>query len=168
MQLLRLDWNVIFTVINLLILYLAMKRFLIEPVTGIIEKRRTIINAQFLDAKNKKEEADELKAQYEKRLKEAGSEAAQIMEQARRDAGEAYAKCLVNAKEEAEKIIADEHKNMERERAKMEQELQAQVAELALATAKKILMESSNEATDQLLYDRFLTKAGELHDADGA
>lgn len=168
MQLLRLDWNVFFTVVNLLVLYLAMKRFLIGPVTGIIEKRRTIINAQLLDAKNKNEEADQRKAQYEKRLKEADSEAAQILEQAKWDAGEAYAKCLAKAKEEAEKIIADEHRNMERERAKLEQELKAQVTELALAAAKKILMENSNEATDRLLYDRFLAKAGELHDADGA
>ena len=37
---LRLDWNLLFTVINLLILYFLMKRFLFKPVNEILEKRQ--------------------------------------------------------------------------------------------------------------------------------
>ncbi|MEI3139219.1 MAG: ATP synthase F0 subunit B [Lachnospiraceae bacterium] len=37
---LRLDWNLVFTVINLLILYVLMRKFLFKPVNEILEKRR--------------------------------------------------------------------------------------------------------------------------------
>ena len=36
---LRLDWNLVFTVINLLILYVLMRKFLFKPVNEILEKR---------------------------------------------------------------------------------------------------------------------------------
>ena len=35
---LRLDWNILFNIINLIILYLLMKRFLFKPVNAILEK----------------------------------------------------------------------------------------------------------------------------------
>ena len=40
---LRLDWNLVLTIINLLILYLLMKKFLIGPVTAIMEQRQADI-----------------------------------------------------------------------------------------------------------------------------
>ena len=43
MQLLRIDWNVVFTIINLIVLYLALRKFLIKPVTNIMEQRKQMI-----------------------------------------------------------------------------------------------------------------------------
>lgn len=43
---LRLDWNLVFTIINLIILYLILKKLLVGPVTGIIDKRQAMIKAQ--------------------------------------------------------------------------------------------------------------------------
>ena len=37
---LRLDWNLLFNIINLIILYALMKRFLFKPVNAILEKRQ--------------------------------------------------------------------------------------------------------------------------------
>ena len=44
---LRLDWNILFNIINLIILYLLMKRFLFKPVNAILEKRQQAADAQF-------------------------------------------------------------------------------------------------------------------------
>ena len=51
MQLLRIDWNVLFTIINLLILYFGLRKFLIKPVTNVMEQRRQMIEGQMADAK---------------------------------------------------------------------------------------------------------------------
>ena len=56
---LRLDINLVFTIINLLILYFLMRKFLFKPVNGIIAAREEIIRKQFA-------EAEELKAQLTK------------------------------------------------------------------------------------------------------
>ena len=38
---LRLDINLVFTIINLLVLYFLMKKFLFKPVNNIIAQRRS-------------------------------------------------------------------------------------------------------------------------------
>lgn len=168
MQLLRLDWNILFTILNLIVLYLAMRHFLIGPVMGIIEKRRALIDGQLKDARDQKEEAKKLLAQYEEVQKGADEEAAQIIERAKCDAGKAYEMQIAEGREQAKRLVADGQKTVELERAKMVQELEAQIAELALCAAAKILAENHSKETDRMLYERFLTKAGERHDADGA
>ena len=90
MQLLRIDWNVLFTIINLLILYFGLRKFLIKPVTNVMEQRRQMIEGQMADAKKTTEQANELKSQYEDALKQAHDESAHIVEKARKTAQAEY------------------------------------------------------------------------------
>ncbi len=69
MQLLRIDWNVLFTIINLLILIFWTRKFLIGPVTKVMDQRKQLIEGQMADAKKTTEQANELKSQYEDALK---------------------------------------------------------------------------------------------------
>ena len=46
MQLLRIDWNVIFTIVNLIVLYLGLRKFLIGPVTKVMDQRKQLIEGQ--------------------------------------------------------------------------------------------------------------------------
>ena len=69
MQLLRIDWNVIFTIVNLIVLYLGLRKFLIGPVTKVMDQRKQLIEGQMADARHVNEQANELKAQYEDALK---------------------------------------------------------------------------------------------------
>ena len=71
MQLLRIDWNVVFTIINLIVLYLALRKFLIKPVTNIMEQRKQMIEGDIADARKEKDKAYDLKAQYEDKLTQA-------------------------------------------------------------------------------------------------
>ena len=80
MQLLRIDWNVLFTIINLLILYFGLRKFLIKPVTNVMEQRRQMIEGQMADAKKTTEQANELKSQYEDALKQAVEHAASVIQ----------------------------------------------------------------------------------------
>ena len=54
---LRLDWNLVFTVINLLILYVLMRKFLFKPVNEILEKRQKEEDARLADAEVAKNSA---------------------------------------------------------------------------------------------------------------
>ena len=73
MQLLRIDWNVVFTIINLIVLYLGLRKFLIGPVTNVMEQRKQMIEGQIADANKLKAEAGDLKKQYEGMLAQAHS-----------------------------------------------------------------------------------------------
>ena len=51
-------WNILWTVVNLLVLYLVFKKFLFKPVMKVINAREDMIKQQFDDAKKSQEEAD--------------------------------------------------------------------------------------------------------------
>ena len=83
---LRLDWNLLFTVINLLILYVLMKRFLFKPVNEILEKRQREEDARLSAAEEAKNSALKSKEEYEASIKNAEQEKAQIVTKAREEA----------------------------------------------------------------------------------
>ena len=53
-------WNLLFTILNLLILLVLMKKFLYTPVLGIIAKRQELIDSQFAQAKASQEKAEQM------------------------------------------------------------------------------------------------------------
>ena len=76
---LRLDWNLVLTIINLIILYLLMKNFLIGPVTAIMEKRQADIEQQFASADKAQSEAMRARNQYEDKLKSSQEESLKMI-----------------------------------------------------------------------------------------
>ena len=53
-------FNILATVINILVLFLLMQKFLVKPLMNVIEKRENMINSQF------KEPESEVRGQSEK------------------------------------------------------------------------------------------------------
>ena len=53
-------WNIAFTVINLLVLYLFLKHFLMKPLMEIMEKRQAQVETDLNDAARKLEQADRM------------------------------------------------------------------------------------------------------------
>ena len=82
----KIDINLVFTIINLLVLYLLMKKFLFGPIIKVMDVRKAMIDQQFAGAKEQEDQAKALKEQYEGALKSAREESFQIMEQARKEA----------------------------------------------------------------------------------
>ena len=65
---LSLDFNFVLEMINLVILYLLLRKFLIGPVMNIMEKRRAMIADGIQNANDQQARAMELKSQYEDAL----------------------------------------------------------------------------------------------------
>ena len=70
MQLLRIDWNVVFTIINLIVLYLALRKFLIKTVTNIMEQRKKMIEGEKVLGESGTKESNQL--MYDQFLAKAG------------------------------------------------------------------------------------------------
>ena len=75
---LRLD-GIVFTLINLLILYVALRHFLIGPIRSVLEQRKQLIDGQFASAAGKEEQALQLKKQYEGLLADAKDQSRKIL-----------------------------------------------------------------------------------------
>ena len=79
-------FNMLCVVLNLLILAALMKKFLYKPVLGIIAKRQELIDSQFAAAEAAKEEARQLKVQYETSLSDSREEQQRILTEAKAEA----------------------------------------------------------------------------------
>lgn len=157
-------WDIAFTIINIVVLYLFMRHFLIGPVRKILAERKQMIERDLDDAKNTRTEAEQLKVQYEVSLEKADGEALQIIENAKSRAGDEYNRILAQAKEDAIKKLEDADRTITLEREKAMNDLKASVAGLAMAAAAKLISEQSGPDYDKELYNRFLAESGENND----
>ena len=163
---LKLGWDLVWTIINLIVLYLLMKKFLIGPVMGIMEKRKALIASQFDHAKAVQEKADELKGQYEQALSSAKEESAQIIEGAKADAKRMGEGIVKNANLQAAKII-ETAKNTAEQEKKMPCRVQSQKSQAWLWSSKEIAFRMAAVTRETImLYDEFLAKAGDANDTD--
>lgn len=82
-EVLQLNWNLVFEIINLIILCLLLKKFLIKPVTAVMDRRQAMISDGLSNARNSEAQADELKNRYEAALRDARNESGRLIEEAK-------------------------------------------------------------------------------------
>ena len=84
---LKLDMNLLWTVVNVLIMYALLRKFLFKPVQDVIAKRQQMVDASMADAQEAKNKAQAALNAAEDKLHNVDVEAA-----ARREASEQLAK----------------------------------------------------------------------------
>ena len=97
---LKLDWGIIWPIVNIVVFYLLLRKFLFGPVSEVMEKRKKMISSDLDDAAQTKAEAEEIKQEYEKNLAQAKDEAGQIVSDARTRAKNEYQNKMDQTKEE--------------------------------------------------------------------
>ena len=147
--------GLVWTIINLIVLFLLLRHFLINPVSNIMEQRRKLIADGLQNAQDTQDEANRLKAEYEEALSGAKKESAEIVDKARIDARAEYDRIVGEAGAKAGNIIGNAKENVRIEREQTMKELQSQIAGLAIASAEKIVGDK-----EQNIYDQFLGEVG--------
>ena len=154
---LSLDLNLVWNIINLVVLYLLLSHFLFKPVMGIMDKRKKIIEDGLKNAQDAQNDAKKMKQEYEDALKGAKQESAQIIENARSAAKNEYDRIVGEAGDKAGNIIESAKETVRIEREQTMSALQTEIAGLAMTAAQKIMQENTD---GQELYDRFLEETG--------
>lgn len=155
---LKLGWDLVFTIINLVVLFLLMRKFLYKPVMGIMEKRQAMIGDQFKSAKEAEEKANALKAQWEENMTTVEAEKTRILDEAAGKAKAEYNRIISNANAEAGNIIDNANKKIAAEKEKTIRDVESQVANIAMLAAAKIVNDKSKELNNSAIYDDFLAK----------
>ncbi|MGN0595569.1 MAG: F0F1 ATP synthase subunit B [Hominimerdicola sp.] len=157
---LKLDWNLLWTVINILVLFLLLRKFLFNPVCKIIDERTAAIQKDLDSAKAKKQEAEQMKADYEAGIKNARQEAAEITNTAKANANKECELMLENARAESARIIKEAEKAAENEKSKAIDDVKYQIADLAILAAAKVIGKNVDNDTDREAANAFLSEVG--------
>ena len=163
----QINLNLVFTIINLLILYLLMKKFLFGPIIRVMDQRKAMIDQQFQEAKETEDKAEELHRHYEDALKSAKEESFQIVEQARQEAKARADQSDREAQARTEAMLASAREDIRNERESAMRQMQSEIGKLAMEAAAKIMESESGADKDLALYDQFIKKAGDPDDNSG-
>ena len=72
---LKLDINLLWTVVNVLVMYAVLRKFLFKPVQDVIAKRQQMVDANLADAETSKKEAAETMNAAQEKLRNVDNEA---------------------------------------------------------------------------------------------
>ena len=160
---LTLNLNLLYTVVNVLVLFLLLRKFLYKPVMNIIAQRQKQVDDALAAAETSKKEAAATLNTAQDKLRNVDAEAA-----ARRTAYEEQAEkekqqLLADAQKQADAIVAEGKRNAEAERQHKLRQADAQTTALARAMCEKLLSRNLTEQDDSRLLDDLLEKAGAEH-----
>ena len=162
----KVDLSLLWTIINLVVFYLLLKKFLFKPVMGIMEKREQMIADGLKNASDRQEEAETLKKEYESALSGAQEESVKIVENARVEAKRQSDEILADADRRADATIERARKTIETERKQALDGVETQIAGLAMMAAGKVLGKADAAEQNKLMYEQFLAKTGGCNDTD--
>jgi F-type H+-transporting ATPase subunit b len=145
-----------------------MKRFLFNPLNNMLDKRKNLLEQQYAEASLTKDNALKLKNEYEDALKATNDLSKQIIDETKAQARVEYDNIIRSANEEAGKIIANAHRNIESLHSKELLKMKTEIASLAIETAAKIIGANVTQENNKIIYERFLTEAGELDGTKGS
>ena len=94
---LRLDINLVFTIIDLLIWYAIIRIFLFKRINRVIDQREQAIQSRYADAQKLQDEAAAEKDKYAASQAQIEAEKTRVMNQAQEDARTEYNHILEEA-----------------------------------------------------------------------
>ena len=154
---LNLNWNIIWTFVNLIILYILLRKFLFGPITAMMEKREGEIKSSLDNASAAKQEAAALKAAYTDKLKTAEAAAGDIIKSAKEEAKAKRDEIISKAKEDAG-IVLNANKQIELEKERSISEAKSEIASLVMDAALKA---AKNGDVSESAVDSFILEVGE-------
>ncbi|MBO4432281.1 MAG: F0F1 ATP synthase subunit B [Clostridia bacterium] len=157
-------WQIIIALINLIILFLILKKFLFGPVQKVIKKREEELNGQYDKANETLLEAQNAKEEYETRLNGAKLEADDIIKNATDTAKKREEKIIEDATEEAGAIVGRAKAQAELEKKRAQKDIKNEIADVSSLIAEKLLAREINDEDHKKLIDSFIEEIGENDD----
>ncbi len=165
---LSLNLNIVYTIINVLILFFVFKKFLFKPVDNILNARAEEIAKTEADAAKKLQDADAAKAKYEDSVKQVELEKEKILSDTREKANEEYNNIISKARSDSEAMVEKAKKDAAIEADRQKKAYEAELTDMVVDAASRIAAGSHSEAMDLELYDRFISEAGNTSEVQGA
>lgn len=162
---LKFDWNFLFTLINLIIFFLLMKRFLFSPILKVMDERKEMINKQFDEAEAMQNQANELKKQYEEKIEDISEASQHIIDDAKQSARVEYGKILSKAEEDAEKLRQDAVRKTNEECENERRAAREDIAKLAMEAAAKVIGTNVSAQMNSDIFDEFLNEGSGGNDS---
>lgn len=153
-------WQILISLLNLLILFLLFKKFLFGPVNRMLAKRQSDIDARYEQADEARRLAEEDKLLWDEKIGTVKAETEEMIQKAQNSAKNQSESILAKAKEQADGIIRQAESQAQLEMKKAEEGIKQEIVEVSTALANKLLEREINADDHRDLIDSFIEKIG--------
>ena len=154
-------WQILASLLNLVLLFLIVKYFLYKPVKKIMAKRDEELEARYTEAEDSVKSAENDRREWETRLAGANAEADSIINSATELAKSRGEAIVTEAREKADGIIRVAQNEAELERVKAADGIKREIIEVSGAIAEKMLEREVNTSDHRNLIDSFIDNVGD-------
>ncbi len=160
-DLISLTWDLLFQIINTIVLFVILSKILFKPVMNIIDERENDIKQNIALGERTKKEGIAFKEEYEQKISSAKSEGEEIIKQATLRADKKSDEIISNAKDEAYRIKEKASKDIEQERRKVMHEVTSEISNIAILAASKVIEKDIDKSKHEKLINNFIQEVGE-------
>jgi F-type H+-transporting ATPase subunit b len=154
-------WTMIAAWVNILILYIFLKKLLFVPVKNMIDTRQKEIDDMYTDAENSRSSANALKIEYEEKIERANEESEEILKKAVRRAQLKEEEILAEANQKAQRTLERAEEQVELEKKRAINEIKDEVSDMAISIAAAVIERDVKEEEHQELIDDFISHMGD-------
>ena len=154
-------WQILISLLNLLLLYLIFRRFLFLPVNRMLQKRQNEIDERYAVADEAKRIAEEDRRLWDEKIGTVKYETDEMIKKAQDSAKRQSETIVSKAREQADGIIRQAETQAQLEIKKAEEGIKAEIVEVSTALANKLLEREINVDDHRDLIDSFIEKIGD-------
>ena len=149
---LNIDWQqILLHLFNFAILAGGLYLLLYRPVKQFMEQRQAYYQNIHQEAQQVKEQADQMKAEYQEKMSQVEKTIAQRQADAEQELEQLRSQQVADAKEEAEEILAKAQENAQREKTEMISKASKELVDIAVTAAEKIALGADGDPYEQFL-----------------
>ena len=154
-------FTALFTLVNTVMLFLVLKKFLFKPVMKMITDRQKEIDDMYTDADTAKENALAMEAEYKQKLSQAAVTGERMVKEAVERGQRREEEILRQANMEASAIMEKASADIALEKKKALNDAKDEISDIAMAIAEKVVGREISSADHSDLVDSFIDRLGD-------
>ena len=154
-------WQILISLVNLLLIFLIVKKFLFKPVQRMLDQRQQEVDSRYAAADEAKAAAEADRQTWAETVKGAKDEADRIIKNAELNAESRKEDILSDANRKADGILRRAESEAELERRKAAEEIKKEIVDVSAALAEKMLEREIRQEDHRALIDSFIDEVGD-------
>jgi len=144
------------TIVTFTLLLVVLGKFAWGPMLAMVDQREKTISDAIEAAKKERADAEKVAAETKAQLEKARAEMAEQVRKSQADVAAAKTELMAQAKKESEELLVQARKTIAEEQRTAVAQLRAQVADLAIAAASKLVGAQMDAGKQKQLVEEYL------------
>jgi F-type H+-transporting ATPase subunit b len=156
----QINWTIGVYILNVIILYVALRLLLYKPVLKFMKKRENMFAGKVDELDEREKQLLRQKQQYDDMMAEADGRAAAIITKSNDMAREHAKEILDDAKVYSRDLVMKAKREIEAEKVQTRAELKTEITDMAVSIAEKVLEREVSVEDNRKIIDEFFERVG--------